>query len=368
MVAAAALGTVVVGGATAGDGGGNPHGTPPGQGGTPPGQAGTPPGQVGKTVAPGQAKSGRATANRATKGAQPSRKGPKPKASVAAKPKAAHAGRIQQSSPPGKTTICHRTGSETNPWVLITVSNSSLDAHRRHGDMIPATSCPAAGSQQAGGSEQDKVTICHRTSSETNPYVVITIARAGWENGHSKHEGDRILQPGDDPEQLCRQGAAPAAVGSGGQPSQSCPTGPEGRVVLGVWHKTGSRTNPYVFITPNANSAHYDASKHPDDIVVYGPAGAQTAGGECLQASGSAAGPGETRSAGRRGVAGVVKTRASDAKPSRGVLGATASRSRDALRGRLPFTGLPLWLVLGGGLILVASGLALRRTRVRALR
>ena len=36
----------------------------------------------------------------------------------------------------------------------------------------------------------------------------------------------------------------------------------------GVFHKTGSKTNPYVFIRPSKNSAHYDRSKHPDDIIV----------------------------------------------------------------------------------------------------
>jgi hypothetical protein len=40
----------------------------------------------------------------------------------------------------GKTTICHRTGSATNPFVLITVSNNALPAHMRHGDLLPGPS------------------------------------------------------------------------------------------------------------------------------------------------------------------------------------------------------------------------------------
>jgi len=48
----------------------------------------------------------------------------------------------------GKTTICHATGSETNPYVQITVSNNALAAHSRHQggrDIIPAPNegCPA---------------------------------------------------------------------------------------------------------------------------------------------------------------------------------------------------------------------------------
>ncbi len=46
------------------------------------------------------------------------------------------------STTDSKVAICHRTGSPSNPYVKITVSESALDAHRRHGDIVPA---PAAG-------------------------------------------------------------------------------------------------------------------------------------------------------------------------------------------------------------------------------
>lgn len=47
----------------------------------------------------------------------------------------------------GKVTICHATGSETNPYVEITISVNALAAHRRHQngeDIIPAPAkgCP----------------------------------------------------------------------------------------------------------------------------------------------------------------------------------------------------------------------------------
>jgi hypothetical protein len=49
----------------------------------------------------------------------------------------------------GKTTICHATGSESNPYVTITISNNAIPAHDRHQhdeDIIPAPAggCPAA--------------------------------------------------------------------------------------------------------------------------------------------------------------------------------------------------------------------------------
>jgi hypothetical protein len=49
------------------------------------------------------------------------------------------------SSAQGKTTICHSTGSEKNPFVELTVSDEALKAHRKHrNDIIPAPpgGCP----------------------------------------------------------------------------------------------------------------------------------------------------------------------------------------------------------------------------------
>ena len=44
-----------------------------------------------------------------------------------------------------KVTICHRTGSQKNPFVTITVSRNALDAHLGHGDTLGA--CPASPSR-----------------------------------------------------------------------------------------------------------------------------------------------------------------------------------------------------------------------------
>ena len=39
--------------------------------------------------------------------------------------------------PHRKVTICHHTGSKTNPAVMINVAYAALPAHKRHGDFKP---------------------------------------------------------------------------------------------------------------------------------------------------------------------------------------------------------------------------------------
>lgn len=38
--------------------------------------------------------------------------------------------------------------------------------------------------------ENDKVTICHRTGSESNPWVIITVSESSLKNGHTADKGD----------------------------------------------------------------------------------------------------------------------------------------------------------------------------------
>jgi len=93
----------------------------------------------------------------------------------------------------GRITICHATSSDTNPYNEITISVNGLNGHGNHEDDIiplPEEGCPASLAADSDG----RITICHATSSEKNPYNEITINVNGL-NGHNKHEGDIIPMP-----------------------------------------------------------------------------------------------------------------------------------------------------------------------------
>ena len=66
-----------------------------------------------------------------------------------------------------------------------------LNGHGTHeGDVFPTSEGDCPDSPVSDG----KVTICHATGSETNPYNEITVSVNGL-NGHDKHEGDIIPVP-----------------------------------------------------------------------------------------------------------------------------------------------------------------------------
>jgi CHRD domain len=124
------------------------------------------------------------------------------------------------ATPPSKITICHKTGSESNPWRRIIVSNRamtnpnskpgrSLRGHLRHtGDAIVVgnAACPSPALTPAPiSTPSTKITICHKTGSATNPYRRMTVSSRAVTNpnspagktlrGHMGHSGD-ILMPG----------------------------------------------------------------------------------------------------------------------------------------------------------------------------
>lgn len=53
----------------------------------------------------------------------------------------AHNGGASAAQYQYKVKVCHRTHSKKHPWVVITISNTAVKAHLRHGDTTPPP-CP----------------------------------------------------------------------------------------------------------------------------------------------------------------------------------------------------------------------------------
>jgi hypothetical protein len=80
-----------------------------------------------------------------------------------------------------KTTICHATGSATNPYVQITISDRALKAHARHQDgrdiiPAPAGGCPTTA---ASGSRTAAATTGKAESGEATPSTSTSKSPAG---------------------------------------------------------------------------------------------------------------------------------------------------------------------------------------------
>ncbi|HLY94702.1 MAG TPA: hypothetical protein VKP14_07630 [Gaiellaceae bacterium] len=180
---------------------------------------------------------GVALADEGHQGAKPAKPAPPPQAAshdsskdqnTPAKPESAS----KPSEPEAKVYICHATGSQSNPYVLIHVSSHALPAHTSHQDgrdivlgASPGT-CPGASttSNVQGGAEQSqgeqhaagvqgaentkpenaKVFICHATGSDSNPYVLIHVSEHAVP-AHTRHQDGRDIVLGAAP------GACPGA-------------------------------------------------------------------------------------------------------------------------------------------------------------
>jgi hypothetical protein len=281
--------------------------------------------------------------------------GSRPKAGR--KPSAEPAPKSGEHARAGKTTICHSTGSATNPYVTITVSDNALKAHARHhdgADIIPAPAggCPkgekpaVSGKHHGGkdhgrgGKDHGKTTICHSTRSATNPYVQITVSNNALKAHARHHDGADIIPA---PAGGCP--SAPVTTTTTTTSGQSAAGA--GGVVTGQGTGTAPVTTAPVATAPAAAPAGGVLGDFASGGPSTAPAGAvlgeQAAGGSAPAAAGQVLG----------------------ARAQGGTAPATVTRELGA-GGSLPFTGLDLWLLVAAGLGTLLAGIALRRRAVRA--
>lgn len=176
-------------------------------------------------------------------------------------------GVVEQNN--GKLTICHATGDATTPYDQLTLDFAGLAAHASHQDDLvpaPADGCPKT---LQTGTNTGKLTICHATGSATNPYNELTIDFNGLQ-GHGKHAGDLIPAP---------EGGCPLVTVTPGitatptitvtpsltlTPSATIVGDADGKIT--ICHATGSKKNAYVLITISVSGLN-GHSKHTRDII-----------------------------------------------------------------------------------------------------
>ena len=83
-------------------------------------------------------------------------------------------GSAAQNQYVGRITICHHTGSASNPTVTITINANALPAHQRHGDTIgPCPTGGVAGQEFTAGGAGGVLGV-----SQSLPFTGFTIAFA----------------------------------------------------------------------------------------------------------------------------------------------------------------------------------------------
>jgi hypothetical protein len=77
-----------------------------------------------------------------------------------------HSSATSAQYPPSKVTICHHTHSQHNPFVTITVSEHALPAHLRHGDTVGACS-EQQGSTETEAGKPKKEKLAHQNHGKS---------------------------------------------------------------------------------------------------------------------------------------------------------------------------------------------------------
>jgi len=302
----------------------------------------------------------------------------------------------QEASDHQKVTICHKTGSATNPFVQITVDKSALkNGHTTaKGDIIPAPAggCPGG---QAPVKHDDKqagpsVTFCDMESATSGKLETKRASEVVKHELDGQPEEARDIVPPfsyngqtysqiwtDANQAIFHNGCGATAAVEGATKTIESKSHEDHKVT--ICHKTGSASNPYVEITVDKHALKNGHTAAKGDIIPAPAGGCPTApAAPAASAPAAAAAPASAAPAAPAaaapaapaapapaaptaagGVLGAVSPlHSTKPKASAGVLGATVRLGRKVGGTNLPFTGLPLWIftAVALGLILVGAG------------
>lgn len=124
------------------------------------------------------------------------------KAENAKKAKPAHVAPAHVEAPKPKKEHKHEVmapraaASEAGPGEASTSTSHPSEAPTSHRSEAPKSHGSEAPNSHGSAAPHHKVTLCHATGSRTNPYVLITVSvNATTGNGHGRHEDDIIPAP-----------------------------------------------------------------------------------------------------------------------------------------------------------------------------
>jgi LPXTG-motif cell wall-anchored protein len=220
------------------------------------------------------------------------------------------------------------------------------------------------GVSSAGATEPNPdhlVTLCHRTDSYSNPYEEFTVDVASvlGEDGHDSHNGP-VFYP-EIPKHTEWGDIIPAFdFGPGEQYAGK--NVPEGQSILDAHCVV-----PSVTTTTGEATTTTEGGTTTSEATTTTEGGTTTSEATTTTEGGTTTTDGSTTTEGTSGVtvAGETTGATSPVQPA-GVPGATAPVGATAGTGTLPLTGSPVIVLLGVGLALIGSGIAMvvRRRRM----